>query len=146
MNDHTDEHKYDDIINMPHHVSDARPHMSMHDRAAQFSPFAALTGYDDTVRETARLTDEKQELTADRLADLDRKIASLTEHAGEHPEITIEYFVPDEKKPGGRYVTLSGNFKRIDEYNNNMVFTSGEEIPLKDIIDIKECSDGGKMF
>ena len=80
MNDYT-EHKYDDILNMPHHVSSTRPHMPMHDRAAQFSPFAALVGYDDAVKETARLTNEKQELTADKIADLNQKIAFLTEHA-----------------------------------------------------------------
>ena len=136
MNDYT-EHKYDDILNMPHHVSNTRPHMSMHDRAAQFSPFAALVGYDDAVKETARLTNEKQELTADKIADLNQKIAFLTEHADERPEVTIEYFIPDEKKAGGMYVTLSGNFRRIDEYNHNMVFTSGEEIPLNDIFDIE---------
>lgn len=128
--------KYDDILNIPHHVSSIRPHMSMHDRAAQFSPFAALTGYDDTVRETARLTDEKQELTTDRITDLNHKITFLNEHAEERPEITVEYFIPDEKKSGGKYVTLSGKFRRIDEYNHNMVFTSGEEIPLNDIFEI----------
>ena len=136
MNDYT-EHKYDDILNMPHHVSSTRPHMSMHDRAAQFSPFAALVGYDDAVKETSRLTNEKQELTADKITDLNQKIAFLTEHADERPEITIEYFIPDEKKAGGMYVTLSGNFRRIDEYNHNMVFTSGEEIPLNDIFMIE---------
>lgn len=129
--------KYDDILNMPHHVSSTRPHMSMHDRAAQFSPFAALVGYDDAVKETARLTNAKQELTADKITDLNQKIAFLTEHADERPEITIEYFISDEKKTGGKYVTLSGNFRRIDEYNHNMVFTSGEEIPLNDIFDIE---------
>lgn len=129
--------KYDDILNMPHHVSSTRPHMSMHDRAAQFSPFSALTGYDDTVRETARLTDEKQELTEDKITDLNQKITFLKEHAEECPEITIEYFIPDEKKSGGKYVTLSGKFRRIDEYNHNMVFTSGEEIPLNDIFNIE---------
>ena len=129
--------KYDDILNLPHHVSNTRPHISMHDRAAQFSPFAALTGYDDTVRETARLTDEKLELTADRINDLNQKIAFLKEHAEERPPITVEYFIPDEKKSGGKYVTLSGEFRRIDEYNHNMVFTSGEEIPLNDIFSIE---------
>jgi len=129
--------KYDDILNLPHHVSSTRPHMSMHDRAAQFSPFAALTGYDDTVKETARLTDEKQELTADKISDLNQKIVFLKEHAEEHPQITIEYFIPDEKKSGGKYVTLLGRFRRIDEYNHNMVFTSGEEIPLNNIFEIK---------
>lgn len=128
--------KYDDILNLPHHVSSARPHMSMHDRAAQFSPFAALTGYDDTVRETARLTDERLELTADRITDLNQKITFLNEHTEKRPEITVEYFIPDEKKSGGKYVTLSGKFRRIDEYNHNMVFTSGEEIPLNDIFEI----------
>ena len=129
--------KYDDMLNMPHHVSSTRPHMSMHDRAAQFSPFAALVGYDDAVKETARLTNEKQELTADKIADLNQKIAFLTEHADERPEVTIEYFIPDEKKAGGKYVTLSGTFRRIDEYNHNMVFVSGEEIPLNDIFAIE---------
>lgn len=129
--------KYDDILNLPHHVSSTRPHMSMHDRAAQFSPFAALTGYDDTVRETARLTDERLELTADRITDLNQKITFLNEHAEKRPEITVEYFIPDEKKSGGKYVTLSGEFRRIDEYNHNMVFTSGEEIPLNDIFNIE---------
>lgn len=129
--------KYDDILNMPHHVSSTHPRMSMHDRAAQFSPFAALTGYDDTVRETARLTDERLELTADRITDLNQKITFLNEHAEERPEITVEYFIPDEKKSGGKYVTLSGKFRRIDEYNQNMVFVSGEEIPLNDIFEIE---------
>ena len=122
---------------MPHYVSSTRPHMSMHDRAAQFSPFAALVGYDNAVKETARLTNEKQELTADKITDLNQKIAFLNEHADERPEITIEYFITDEKKTGGKYVTLSGNFRRIDEYNHNMVFVSGEEIPLNDIFSIE---------
>ena len=129
--------KYDDILNMPHHVSSARPHMSMHDRAAQFSPFAALVGYDDAVKETSRLTNEKQELTADKIKDLNQKIAFLNEHADKSLEITIEYFVPDEKKSGGKYVTLSGHFRRIDEYNHNMVFVSGEEVTLNDIFKIE---------
>lgn len=129
--------KYDDILNLPHHVSSVHPHMSMHDRAAQFSPFSALTGYDDTVRETARLTDEKQELTADRINDLNQKITFLKEHAEERPDVTIEYFIPDEKKAGGKYITLSGKLRRIDEYNHNMVFASGEEIPLNDIFEIE---------
>ena len=129
--------KYDNILNLPHHVSSTRPHMSMHDRAAQFSPFAALTGYDDTVRETARLTDERLELTADRINALNQKIDFLKEHAEKRPEITVEYFIPDEKKSGGKYVTLLGKFRRIDEYNHNMVFTSGEEIPLNDIFNIE---------
>lgn len=129
--------KYDDILNLPHHVSSVHPHMSMHDRAVQFSHFAALTGYEDTVKETARLTDEKLELTADRINDLNQKIAFLKEHAEERPPITVKYFIPDEKKSGGKYVMFWGEFRRIDEYNRNMVFTSGEEIPLNDIFEIE---------
>lgn len=129
--------KYDDILNLPHHVSSTRPRMSMHDRAAQFSPFSALTGYDDTVRETARLTDEKLEFTADRVNDLNQKITFLKEHAKKRPQITVEYFIPDEKKAGGKYITLSSKFRRIDDYNHNMVFASGEEIPLNDIFEIE---------
>ena len=83
------------------------------------------------------MTNEKQELTADKIADLNQKIAFLTEHADERPEITIEYFIPDDKKSGGKYVTLSGKFRRIDEYNHNMVFVSGEEVTLNDIFKIE---------
>ena len=128
---------YDDIINMPHHVSATHPQMSMHDRAAQFSPFAALTGHSDAVKETARLTDEKLELTEDEISTLNQKLNFLTEHAEEHPEITVEYFVPDERKSGGAYITVTGNFKRIDEYSQSTIMTSGEEIPIKDIYVIK---------
>lgn len=127
---------YDDIINMPHHVSETHSHMSMQDRAAQFSPFAALTGHGDAVKETARLTDEKIELTEDEIAGINQKLNFLTERAEERPEITVEYFVPDERKPGGAYITVTGNFKRIDEYNHNLVFESGAAISLANILKI----------
>ena len=124
---------YDDIINMPHHVPTTHPQMSMHDRAAQFSPFSALTGHGDAVKETARLTDEKLELTEDEISALNQKLNFLTEHAEDRPEITVEYFVPDERKSGGAYITVTGNFRRIDEYSQSIIMTSGEEIPIKDI-------------
>lgn len=124
---------YDDIINMPHHVSSTHPQMTMHDRAAQFSPFAALTGHSDAVKETARLTDEKAELTEDEISALNQKLNYLTEHADKRPEITVEYFVPDERKSGGAYIPIIGNFRRIDEYSHCIIMTSGEEIPIKDI-------------
>lgn len=124
---------YDDIINMPHHVSTTHPQMSMHDRAAQFSPFAALTGHGDAVKETARLTDEKLELTEDEISALNQKLNFLTEHAEDRPEITVEYFVPDERKSGGAYITVTGNFRRIDEYSQSIIMTSGEEISIRDI-------------
>lgn len=129
--------KYDDIINLPHHISKTRPQMSMHDRAAQFSTFAALSGYDDTVKETARLTDSKMELTEEEITDLNLKIQVLKEYANTKPFLFIEYFVPDKKKSGGSYVTVMGNFRRIDEYAGNMILTSGEEIHLNDIYSIE---------
>ena len=122
--------KYDDIINLPHHVSQTRPQMSMIDRAAQFSPFAALTGYDAAIKETGRLTDTKfeqylQKIVADR------------------PEITITYFVPDEKKAGGSYTSLTGNLKRIDYYERLFVLTDGTKIQLDEIVDIEsDCFRG----
>ena len=127
---------YDDIINMPHHVSATRPRMSMQDRAAQFSPFAALTGHGDAVKETARLTDEKYELTEDEISDLNQMLNFLKEHANERPEITVEYFVPDERKSGGAYITVTGSFRRIDEYSQSIILTNGTEIPIDDIYSV----------
>lgn len=129
--------KYDDIINLPHHVSKTRPQMSMHDRAAQFSAFAALSGYDDTVKETARLTDKKLELTEEEIAELNLKIQILKEYADTRPFVFVEYFIPDKKKSGGSYVTVTGNFRRIDEYAGNLILTSGKEIHLSDIYSIE---------
>ena len=135
--DYSDEHKYEDIINMPHHVSASRPRMSMIDRAAQFSPFAALTGYDDAIKETGRLTDEKIEMDEDRKAALDMKQAYLIEMIDEQPEISITYFLPDAKKSGGAYVTVTGNLKRFDEYERLLILTDGKKIPMDDIADIE---------
>ena len=124
---------YDDIINLPHHVSETRPRMSQRDRAAQFSPFAALTGYDSEIKETARLTDEKLELDEYRTATMDSQLQILIENAKERPEISITYFVPDERKNGGTYVTISGDFRRIDESNHTVVLMDGTTIPIEDI-------------
>jgi len=128
---------YDDIINLPHHVSSTRPQMSMLDRAAQFSPFAALTGYDAAIKETGRLTDEKIELDEDTKAALDMKQAYLIEMIDEQPEITIIYFLPDARKAGGAYVTVTGNLKRFDEYERLLILTNGKKIPMDDIADIE---------
>lgn len=128
---------FDDIINLPHHVSATRPQMSMLDRAAQFSPFAALTGYDDAIKETGRLTDEKIEMDEDRKAALDMKQAYLIEMIDEQPEISITYFLPDAKKSGGAYVTVTGNLKRFDEYERLLILTDGKKIPMDDIADIE---------
>lgn len=128
---------YEDIINLPHHVSKTRPQMSMLDRAAQFSPFAALTGYDAAIKETGRLTDEKTELDEDTKAALDMKQAYLIEMIDEQPEITIIYFLPDARKSGGAYVTVTGNLKRFDEYERLLILTNGKKIPMDDIINIE---------
>ena len=128
---------YDDIINLPHHVSATRPQMSMLDRAAQFSPFAALTGYDAAIKETGRLTDEKIEMDEDRKTALDMKQTYLIEMLDEQPEISITYFLPDTKKSGGAYVTVTGNLKRFDEYERLLILTDGKKIPMDDIADIE---------
>lgn len=128
---------YEDILNLPHHVSKTRPQMSMLDRTAQFSPFAALTGYDDAIKETGRLTDEKIEMDEDRKAALDMKQAYLIEMIDEQPEISITYFLPDAKKSGGAYVTVTGNLKRFDEYERLLILTDGKKIPMDDIADIE---------
>ena len=128
---------YEDILNLPHHVSKTRPQMSMLDRAAQFSPFAALTGYDDAIKETGRLTGEKIEMDEDRKAALDMKQANLIEMIDEQPEISITYFLPDTKKSGGAYVTVTGNLKRFDEYERLLILTDGKKIPMDDIADIE---------
>lgn len=135
--------KYDDIINLPHHVSQTRPQMSMIDRAAQFSPFAALTGYDAAIKETGRLTDTKVEISDEERDVLDRKQQYLQKIVADRPEITITYFVPDEKKDGGSYTSLTGNLKRIDYYERLFVLTDGTKIQLDEIVDIEsDCFRG----
>lgn len=129
--------RYDDIIHLPHHVSKTRPQMSMMDRAAQFSPFAALTGYDAAIKETGRLTDEKIELGEETKAVLDRKQCYLSNMISVQPEITVTYFLPDERKSGGTYLSVTGKLKRIDEYERMMILTDGKKIPLDDIMNIE---------
>lgn len=127
---------YDDIISLPHHVSTTHPHMEVIDRAAQFSPFAALTGYDAAVKETARLTDEKVELDEYMKDALNDKLQIIAERLKEHPEIAITYFRPDAKKNGGAYVTTISTVKRIDEYERVIIMTNGEVIHVDDMISI----------
>lgn len=128
---------YSDIINMPHHVSNNRPQMSMRDRAAQFAPFAALTGYDDAVRETARQTNQKIELLDEQVAILNEKILFLIEKIKDNLEITITYFIPDKKKEGGAYTTVKGIVKKIDEYNKLIIMNDGREIMMDSIFDLQ---------
>lgn len=128
-----EDHRYDDMIGLPHHVSGKRPRMSMAGRAAQFSPFAALTGYDAAIREAARLTDRKIELSEDSRAALDRKQQFLRENLAQCPAVEVTYFVPDSRKEGGAYVTAAGRVKKLDEHRRRMIFTDGTEIPLDEI-------------
>ena len=130
-------HQYDDIINLPHHVSATRPRMSMIDRAAQFSPFAALTGYDAAIKETGRLTDQRIELTEDSRAILDRKQQLLVDNLADHPEVSVTFFVPDERKAGGTYVTVTGRVKKVDDYQRLLILTDGTKIALDEILDME---------
>lgn len=131
-----DEHRYDDIINLSHHVSVTRQRMSMHDRAAQFSPFAALTGFDDAVEETARLTDEQSELSEDARNRLDEQLCLIADRIEEQPEIEVTYFVSDELKEGGKYVSAKGCVRRIDEYARELVFADGTRIALESVTEL----------
>jgi hypothetical protein len=134
--DYNDPHRYDDIINLPHHVSRSHPQMSAHDRAAQFSPFAALTGYEGAIKETARLTNNSMELDEAEKTALDEKLRIVHEQLSSQPEIEITYFQPDEKKSGGAYVTAAGIVKKIDKYERNVVMQDETRIPIREIIEI----------
>ena len=129
--------KYDDIIDLPHHISATRPRMPMIDRAAQFMPFRALTGYEDAVHETSRLTDERVELTEDEKALLDAKLQRLADRLDSHPQVTLTWFQPDKRKAGGAYVTTTGRLKKIDDFEGVLLLASGERIAIKDILIIQ---------
>ena len=128
--------KYDEIMGLPHHVSKTRPQMPMSDRAAQFAPFAALTGYDAAIKETGRLTDERIELDVEALSALDMKYQLLMEALDEAPEVTITYFQPDERKAGGKYVSAVGTVKKIDDFERRITMQDGTKIPMDDILSI----------
>ena len=128
--------EYDDIINLPHHVSKNHRQMPMEMRAAQFAPFAALTGYDAVINETARLTDQQVELEDYDNERLNRKYAELIENISEHPVITVSYFKPDKQKGGGAYVSKTGHLKKVDTYEQLMIMENGTAIPLAAIVDI----------
>lgn len=128
--------RYDDIINLPHHVSPKRNRMSMIDRAAQFSPFAALTGYDACIQESRRLTDRQIVLDVDGKIMLDEKLRRLAERIAEQPEVTITYFVPDNRKSGGRYVEVSARVKKIYQNEKCILMDDGTRIYFESIYDI----------
>lgn len=133
--------KYREIIDLPHHVSKTRPQMPMSDRAAQFAPFAALTGYDAAIKETGRLTDERIELDVEVLSALDMKYQLLMEALDEAPEVIITYFRPDERKAGGKYVSAVGAVKKIDDFERRITMQDGAKIPMDDVLSIE-----GELF
>ena len=132
-----DEHRYDDIIELPHHVSRKHPQMPLLDRAAQFAPFAALTGHEAAIKETARLTEDEIELDENSKELLDLRLQYLQEHMSEQPEVTVTYFKPDEKKSGGAYETETGRVKKVDRYAGELVFTDGRRIALGTVIELE---------
>ena len=137
---------FDDIINLPHHVSATRPQMSMLDRAAQFSPFAALTGYDAAIKETGRLTDDKIEMDEEALNILSMKFQILVDSLDDEPEVTFTYFKPDERKAGGAYLTASGVVKKIDDFERMIVMRNGTKIPMDDVLDFDMEVNKGAVY
>jgi hypothetical protein len=128
---------YDDLINLQHHTSSSRPQMSAHDRAAQFSPFAALAGYDSAITEMARLTDSRVELDEYSKADLDERLSIIQEQIDKQPEVSITFFLPDHKKSGGVYISVTGCVKKIDEHERILIMRDATRIPIDDIFEIE---------
>ena len=133
--------RYNEIINLPHHVSKTRPQMPMSDRAAQFAPFAALTGYDAAIKETGRLTDERIELDEESLTALNVRYQMLTDALEKRPEVRITYFKPDERKAGGAYVTTVGEVRKIDDFEQTIIMQDGTRIPMDDVLSLE-----GELF
>ena len=134
--------KYDEILSLPHHASKTRPQMPMSDRAAQFAPFAALTGYESAIKDTGRLTDERIELDEEALTALDMKYQLLMDAFDVAPEVTITYFQPDERKVGGKYVSAVGAVKKIDDFERRITMRDGTRIPMDDVLRL--CHVRGK--
>lgn len=132
---------YKDIINLPHYTSKTRPRMSVYNRAAQFSPFAALTGHEEAVKETARFTYEQSELDEYHIAVINDKLNIAIEKKEDSPILSITFFKPDTRKKGGEYVTVSGVIRRVDEVSRNVVLEDGTAIPVELIYDIE-----GELF
>ena len=128
--------RYKEIIDLPHHLSKTRPQMPMSDRAAQFAPFAALSGYDSAIKETGRLTDEKIELDEEALTALNTKYQLLIDALDEEQEIEITYFKPDERKAGGEYVSVTGVVRKVDDFERLITMQDGTKIPMDNVYDM----------
>ena len=127
---------YNDIINMPHHVSKKHPQMSLEARSAQFAPFSALTGYDDMIDETVRFTSERIEIDEELKYILDNKLKTIRENILNKPQVSCTYFIPDSKKEGGKYVTVKGTVKKIDELKQAIILEDKTEIKITEITDL----------
>lgn len=128
--------EYNDIINLPHFVSKKHPQMSKEARSAQFAPFAALSGYEDAIKETAKLTDNKIELSDEMINIINDKLLFIEKNIQDKPLITITYFVPDKRKNGGEYISVTNSIKQIDLINNIIILTNKKKICINDIIGI----------
>ena len=128
---------YEDIVNLPPHISKKHPQPSMMDRAARFAPFAAITGYEEMVLEEARVTEERMDLDEETLSMLNEKLNMIQEFLDEEPEVTITYFEPDKRKAGGAYVSVTGVVKRIDEYEHLVIMTDDRKIRIDDIFGLE---------
>ena len=128
---------YEDMVNLPPHISKKHPQPTMMDRAARFAPFAAITGYEEMVLEEARVTEERMDLDEGTLSMLNEKLNMIQEFLDEEPEVTITYFEPDKKKSGGAYVSITGIVKRIDEYEHFVIMTDGKKICIGDIFGLE---------
>ena len=137
MHKNMDLNQYEDIIHLPRPVSKTHPPMPVADRAAQFAPFAALTGYGDAVKETARLTEAKAELSESEKEELDATMQQIRSHMKEQVKVCFTYFVPDEKKEGGAYRTVTGIVKKIDMYRHAVILEDGTKIPTEDVRNIE---------
>ena len=127
---------YEDIINLPHHVSTKHPRMSIEARSAQFAPFAALTGYEDAVKETARITEERIEIDEELKLLLNDRLQIILSNIKDNPEVTFTYFIYDKNKSGGKYITITGNVSKIDMTNGYVILTNKTKIPINEIINI----------
>ena len=128
--------KYDDIINLEHYELKYHKKMSMESRAAQFAPFAALTGYSEEIKEVSRLTDDRIDMFDDYKLIIDRKLQEIKEHINERLKVSVIYFIKDNKKKGGKYIEYIGIIRRIDLVNKVIIFIDGKKINIKDILDI----------
>ena len=127
---------YEDIINLQHKISLKYPRMSLENRSAQFAPFAALTGYDDEIKETERITEQKIEISEEIKIDLNKKIQEIQENINQKPKVSIKYYIPDSKKQGGKYLSITSNVIKLDQYKKIIILENKICIPIICITDI----------